>query len=1046
MRIHGHLHALIGLALTLIASLSTPTVYSQSQRQGETRTGGSIVPAPRYGSLPLRFEANQGQFDTHALFLLRGPGYKLFLTSNGFVLAPTSGEPIRMTFEGAASSARVIGVDRLPGVSHYLLGSDPARWRTEVPGYGRAVLKGAYPGIEVEYHADKRALEFDLILVPGADVGAIGLRFDDPTRPNARPDVSIDRGDLVIRTSTGVMRQPRPYAYQETAKGRMTVDARYVSHGDARVTLELGAYDRAKPLIIDPVLAYSTFVGGSGNEEGQAIAVDAAGNAYVAGFTSSADFPAIRAAQPMLNGLYDVFVTKLDPTGSSFVFSTFLGGSGWERASGVAIDAAGDISVTGRTDSIDFPTTAGAVDRTCGTDGLCNQDALGPHTDAFVVKLDPTGSRFVYSTYLGGSSYENGNTSDFLARRDGAITVDAAGNAYVTGYTQSPDFPTLRALQPALGGSGTVCGPGVALCPDAFVVKFDPLGALVFSTYLGGTTGDTGVGVALDASNNIYVAGNTSGGYPVTAGAFSMTGSGIFVTKLDPAATRPLYSTLVNKGSVSALAVSASGDGYIAGATADFVFPTTPGAYQPSKAQNFDIVLARLNATGSGLVYGTYLGAWDNEFANGLAIDGAGNAYVAGSTTSPIGYGPHGMTGCDATPNVLVAMLNPSGSAPQFLTCFGGGRADYGTAVAVDAFGNVYVTGTTASAGLYSTGSFPTTPGGLQATFAGGAQDGFVTKLINSPSPFVILSPGAVSFGAQPVGATSAPQTSIVRNTGSAALEIASIEASLDYAQTNTCGVSLAAGSQCEISITFTPSATVTRDGSVTITDNADGSPHRVSLVGWGTGGPAVSLSPTSLDFGSQSVGTTSALQTVTLTNTGNLALTIVGIGTGLNFAQTNTCGSSLAAGTSCRIDVSFAPTVTGALAAMLSISSNAPGSPHFVSLSGTGVSADPTAEPVATLSTTRLNFGWSKVGTTSAPQTVSLTNTGNAPLAIASIVATGDFAQRNTCTAPLAPGGSCAIAVTFTATSSGWRRGELAISDNAAGSPQLVDLRGRGY
>jgi hypothetical protein len=489
--------------------------------------------------------------------------------------------------------------------------------------------------------------------------------------------------------------------------------------------------------------------------------------------------------------------------------------------------------------------------------------------------------------------------------------------------------------------------------------------------------------------------------------------------------------------------VTAAGDAFIAGGTTNFGFPTTPGAYQRTKAGDIDVIAARLSLDGSRLVYATYLGAWDDEVAYALAVDGSGNAYIAGETTSPIGYPPAGGRPCDATPNVFVAVLDPIGSAPRALSCFGGGLPDVALGIAIDAAGASYVAGRTSSSGAYYTPSFPTTAGAAQPFFGGGANDAFVTKLLNPPSPYVILTPSSISFGAQPVGTTSAPQTSRLRNTGTASLEIASITASLDYAVTTTCGGSLAVNAECTMTVTFTPSATVTREGWITVTNAADGSPHRVNMIGWGTGGPAVNLSPGMLAFGDQAVGSTSAAKVVTLTNTGTTPLTITGIGVGAGFGQTNSCGSSVAPLASCAISVTFTPPAAGSTVGYLSVSDNAPGSPHFVALTGTGVVSS--GLPVVQLSASQLKFGRVEVGSASGEKGVTMQNVGSAPLLIGAIVAEGDFSVRHGCGASLAPGGSCRIRVRFRPTAIGVRSGAVVISTNATGSPHTVTLSGRG-
>jgi hypothetical protein len=417
----------------------------------------------------------------------------------------------------------------------------------------------------------------------------------------------------------------KPLVYQPTTNDETTgthkgvIDGKFVLTAAQQVRFQIAAYDRSKPLVIDPTLAYSTYLGGRGDDEGFGIAVDAAGNAYVTGHTASTNFPTTPGAfQTTFGGGFgDAFVSKLNAAGSALLYSTYLGGSTDDLGSGIAIDASGDAYVTGHTDSSNFPTTAGAF-----------QTTSGGFTDAFVSKLNTVGSALLYSTYLGGSDGELGNS----------IAVDASGNAYVTGQTNSTNFPiTAGAFQTTIGGGGL----------DAFVSKLNAAGsALLYSTYLGGRDVEGGNGIAVDASGNAYVTGGTlSSNFPVTPGAFQTTCpecnnhivGDTFVSKLNPVGSALVYSTYLGGSGQDGdfgIAVDASGNAYVTGFTSSSDFPTTPGAFQTTLKGSQNAFFSKLNASGSALLYSTYLGGSSGDIGDRIAVDASGNAYVTGATAS----------------------------------------------------------------------------------------------------------------------------------------------------------------------------------------------------------------------------------------------------------------------------------------------------------------------------------------------------------------------------------------------------------------------------
>jgi hypothetical protein len=653
--------------------------------------------APTDAALPLHFEANRGQTDPAVRFLARSGAGTLFLTAEEAVLvlgapapaggaappAPAPHAALRLSFPGANPAPRVTGRDELAGKAHYLIGRDPAQWRTGIPTYGRVHYAGLYPGIDLVYYGNGDRLEYDFVVAPGADPGRIRLAFAGADR------VAIDAaGDLVLATAAGEVRQHRPFLYQEFDGVRREVAGGYRLAGSREVAFEVAAYDRRRALVIDPVLAYSTYLGGSSGDAVAGIAVDAQGFAYVAGTTTSGDFPTTPGSfQPVSPGNYNAYVAKLDPTGSALVWSTYLGGSGYDGAAGIAVDAAGHAHLTGFAYSPDFPLTPGALDPTPGI--------------GFVAKLAPSGAALVYSTYLGG----DGLTSPR------AIALDASEHAYVAGVTASADYQTTPgAFQPDLAGGD-----------DVFVAKLDPSAtALVYSTYLGGAEHErpgAGSGIAVDAAGAVYLAGKTlSSDFPVTPGAFDVDwnfGEDAFVAKLDPAGAALEYSTYLGGSGENdgrAIAIDAAGHAFVAGVTYSIDFPTTPGALQPAFGGIQDGFVAKLDPTGSALLYATYLGGAQSDSANGLALDHLGRAYVTGSIQS------------NWNDDASLTRLSPTGGASGCAAVLGGGGYDSGMAIALGADEAAHVASITLSS------DFPVTPGAFQNE-PGGDVDAAVARI-----------------------------------------------------------------------------------------------------------------------------------------------------------------------------------------------------------------------------------------------------------------------------------------------------------------------------
>jgi len=740
------------LALVVFSASATLDLRSASEvseanavRDASASRGASTAwVQDTYAKLPLSFEVNVGQTDSQVDYLARGSGYTLFITHADAVLAlrGVGRSPARTSESLADAQAtgvraatvsvmrmRVVGgtapraapQQQLPGAVNYFIGNDPTKWRVGVPTFARIIYPDVYPGIDLAYYGNQGSLEYDFVVRPGADASAIALRYEGAL------DVELDpQGNLVLRLGGEEVRQPRPFVYQVVGDERREVQGSYVRQEAGTIGFSVAVYDRTRPLVIDPTLVYSTYLGGSGGDAGVGVAVDSAGNAYVTGVTGSADFPTTAGDfDTTLGGNGDAFVTKLNAAGSALLYSTYLGGSGDDVGLGMAVDSAGNAYVTGATVLGNFSTTAGAFDTTSNGG-----------TDAFVTKLNPAGSALLYSTYLGGSLTDQGF----------GIAVDSAGNAYVTGFLDSANFPTTA------GAFDTTINSGDA--EDAFVTKLNPAGsALLYSTYLGGSGSDGGLGMAVDSAGNAYVTGFTgSANFPTTAGAFDTTSNGgfddAFVTKLNPAGSAPLVYSSYLGGSGDdqgrGIVVDSGLNAYVTGSTTSADFPTTAGAFDTTSNGGFDAFVTKLNAAGSApLAYSTYLGGSVTDVGNGIAVDSAGNAYVTGasvSTNFPTTAGAFDTTsngGFDA----FVTKLNSAGSAPLvYSTYLGGSVTDQGSGIAVDSAGNAYVTGFTEST------NFPTTAGAFDTTSNGGP-DAFVTKItppIGPPPPATLtLEPTA---------------------------------------------------------------------------------------------------------------------------------------------------------------------------------------------------------------------------------------------------------------------------------------------------------------
>lgn len=689
--------------------------------------------AAGFGDLPLRFEVNRGQADGSIQFLARGPGYSLGLTSEGARFI-TGGHVVTMRLAGANTDSRAEGEQRLAAESNYMVGTDRSAWRTGIANYGRVRFAGVYRGVDLVYYGNTaNQLEYDFVVGPGADATQILFRFEGSGAAKVDPN-----GDLVLSTPSGEVRHKRPVIYQDTPQaGRREIAGSFRDAGEGLLGFRIeGAYDRSLPLVIDPVLQFSTFFGGQIRENASAIALDPSGNIYVAGLSASADFPRTAGAfSPRLVGGDDVFIAKLNPTGSAVLFATQVGGSEDESGISLAVDRNGNAYIGGSTRSINFPTTTGSW-RERGT-------GVAPDADGFLFKLGTNGNTLVYSTRVGAKGADTVN----------AVAVDGNGAAYVTGQTSSSDYPVTSedVVQSVRKGFD-----------DAFVTKFSENGSsLVWSTLLGGDSDSFIVGteagrvIAVDRIGSVYVAGITTlRDFPITPNAIQDTHLGqsdVFFTKIQPDGKKILYSTFLGGeglDTVQGIYIEPSGTNvYLVGGTTSARYPTTRNALQTfsngGQPVARDGFVTKINASGQ-MVYSTFFGGNGDDQVNGIVADDAGNAYVIGTTSSTdlattIDALQKNVAG-DATRepyDAFVAYLDPLGSRTTWATYLGGPRNEEGNAITRDSRGNLFVAGYTQSSG------FPLTPNALQRTTGFGTNTAFIARIGDqraSASQLVIVS------------------------------------------------------------------------------------------------------------------------------------------------------------------------------------------------------------------------------------------------------------------------------------------------------------------
>ncbi|HWZ81144.1 MAG TPA: SBBP repeat-containing protein [Terriglobales bacterium] len=933
----------------LFFSVSSAAIDARAATHSAAETTSKA--ALQYGKIPLAFEPNRGQAAPGVRYVSHARGISIFLRDHETTMVAADSDsgranPVVIGFSFLGSNLATLprAVSRQEGISNYLVG-DPAQWHTGIPTFAQVEYSNLYPGIDLVYYGNGQYLEQDFRIAAHADYRVIRIHLEGV----ASLQKDSQDGMLKVHTEQGNFLLSAPTIYQVSGGRRVTIPGGYVVTAKDEVQFRVGQYDKHLPLIIDPVLNYSTYLAGSSSDVPAAIAVDSKGSAYVTGYTFSSDFPVKNPEQAACSnfcGAPDVFVTKLNPAGTGLIYSTFVGGTNADQGSAIAVDSKGNAAVAGLTWSSDFPL------KNATTVILSNYSNHG-----FAFSLTPTGSGLNFSTYLGGT---NSDAST-------GISVDATGKVYVAGYTDSPNFPVTPGHQigpvPGDNGNGN----------DIFLAQFSRTGKLAYSTLIGGnsngyqgTFGISPISVRVDAAQEAILAGAAFAGFPTTPNSFqpdypsSNGGASGFIAMLNSTGTALVNATYLGGSAydaVSQIDLDAAGNVYAAGTAQSVDFPITPGAFQTTHTQPGPVsFITKMNPGLSELVYSTYFGGTGSGYgqgisATGIAVDGNGKAVITGYTNqtdlplfSPLQSQPPQNIYGNATAAFL-AVLNGAGSAVEFSTYFSGSTGTTGQGVAVDPTGNPYLTGTTYDSDL------PTTPGAFQTVPpVFNSQHAFVTKFdLSSPNAAVCLSTGALYFQSI-VGKPSYSDSLTLTNCGSADLLISSEAVSNPaFVVTSHC-TKILPGAACTLKVQYVPAAGANYDtGTLQFTDNAPIPHQSIALNGY-VDRPTINIYNYGLGFSDQIVGVTSSPVYLQVYTQGDLPLHITSVVATGDFQAVNHCPKSLPPNYKvCNLGATFTPTAVGPATGTLLVYDDAPGSPQVVQLSGNGIDTYP--QPVITFS-----------------------------------------------------------------------------------------------
>ena len=957
--------AMVSLVLGFVS-----TTCSGQEGKRTSAPPSSYAHALKTESLPIAFEPNLKQADARYKFLTHQNGLTMgFLDHSIEVRLATkagSADVLGINFEGSQSSS-ASAEKLLRGQVNYLRGSNPANFQRNIPTYARVRYTSLYPGTDLVFYGNGSRLEHDFVLAPGADPRAIALRLTGMRDLQLTP-----AGDLLIESAQGSIEFHRPFAYQETSKGKVEVSVAYRVHNN-RATFDVGSYDRTLPLVIDPVLDYSTFLGDAAISTAH-IAADSAGNTYITSLVFDAAYPTTPGSfQPTCascsKNLPDVVVTKLSADGSGQVYSTFLGGTDYDEPFGIAVDSNGNAIVVGRTESSDFPVKNPASTPTVGF----------AQFSAFVSSLSADGSALNYSTLM-GSGFNVLATS---------VAVDSSGNAYITGNTSDATFPVtpgaLHAVQNNTTGGGD---------PLVFLSKFLPTGALSYSALVGdaepqggGAGPEGGAAVAVDPSGNAYIYGRAGTLWPITPGVFQPTitapsTEATFVTKVAPDGASLVYSTFVGDGFQSqSISVDGTGQTILSGFGPNSDYPVTPDARVGTLSQfTFNGWLTKLNATGTALVYSSFLTSGDLS-PSAMTLDGSGNIWVVGRTADfqfPLVH-PFMSTIPPAQfsrSTGFIMEFDPTGKQLLFSTYFGGAtESSVVQAVAADGAGKIHVAGIANNTLHTTAGSFhPITPPPPPLT---SASFGYAAKIDPTADAPAVCLPSNLVFGLgfKPTRLGQSTTASVVlTNCGTAPLSLTSVVSSdpVFTVDTTLCAAPVAPNATCSVPVTFTPVAAIQYNAQLTLTTNT---PLVVTTLPVGGSGvvPVINISG-STTFDPTLVGQAAPAHQIFIQNTGgaplqiDLAHTTIA-GADFSFTLTN-CSAPLNPGDFCILTLNFTPQGTGARNGTMTVASDDPANPQVVlNLSGTGISAFPAptlasmGRSTAAIGTTNLNIFLSGTG-----------------------------------------------------------------------------------